>query len=140
MVTTDSDHLRFSLLNKYAAQECAWMDTPTMHIWTDQVYGPWALRVNGPSMVLLYLGQEHAKQEIVDCSAEFQSYVELRPAHSTSVLQLMDVGINMPFKNDVRMSTTSRTRTTANTERKFSELTSLIGLRLHGRKSKYYNY
>jgi DDE superfamily endonuclease len=102
MVTTEGDHLGFPLTNKYAVQERAWMDTPTMHKWIDEVYGPWALRINGPNMVLLDLGPAHAKQEIVDRIAEFQGFVELLPAHSTSVLQVMDVGINKPFKNHVR--------------------------------------
>jgi DDE superfamily endonuclease len=63
------------------------------------VYGPLALRVNGPNIVILILGPA---QEIVDRNAAFKGYVELLPAHSTIVLQVMDVGINKPFKNVVR--------------------------------------
>jgi DDE superfamily endonuclease len=102
MVTTEGDHFGFLLSNRYAVQERAWMETATIHMWIDQVCGPWALRVNGPNIVILDLRLAHAKQEIVDQIAEFQGYVELLPAHSTSVLQVMDVGINNPFKNVVR--------------------------------------
>jgi DDE superfamily endonuclease len=77
------------------------MDTPSTHTWINQVCGPRTLRV-GPDMVLLDLGPAHAQTEIIDRIAEFQGYVELLPAHSASVLQVTDVGINKPFKNVVR--------------------------------------
>jgi DDE superfamily endonuclease len=83
-------------------QEKAWMDTASMHKWIDKIYAPWATAINGRNIVLLDLGPAHAKTEIVDRIAEFHEHFELLPPHSTSVLQVMDVGINKPFKNAVK--------------------------------------
>jgi DDE superfamily endonuclease len=98
----DGEHDGFPLSNIYTVQEKAWMNTTTMHKWIDTVYAPWARRINGPNIVLLDLGPAHAKTEIVDRIAEFHGHVELLPPHSTPVLQVMDVGINKPFKNAVK--------------------------------------
>jgi DDE superfamily endonuclease len=72
MVTLEDDHLGYPLSNKYAVQDRAWMDTPTMHKWIDEVYGPWALQINGPNMVLLDLGQANAKSELSIVSPIFR--------------------------------------------------------------------
>jgi DDE superfamily endonuclease len=101
-ITTEGEHDGYPLSMRYAVQERAWMDTATMNKWIDAVYIPWATRINGPNMVLLDLGPAHAKTEIVDRIAEYQGHVEFIPAHTTSVLQVMDVGINKPFKNRIK--------------------------------------
>jgi transposase len=98
----DGEFQGYPLRNKYAVQANAWMDTPTMIQWVRQVYVPWAEEINGPNIVLLDLDPAHAKKEVTDLIAEYQGHVEHLPAHSTSFLQVMDVGLNKPFKDYTR--------------------------------------
>jgi DDE superfamily endonuclease len=78
------------------------MDMATMNKWIDKIYAPWSTAINGPNSVLLDLGPGHAKTKIVERIEEFHGHIELLPPHSTSALQVMDVGMNKPFKNAVK--------------------------------------
>jgi DDE superfamily endonuclease len=100
--TTEGQQEGYPLSIKYAVQANAWMDSTTMHKWIDDVYIPWATEIDGPNLVILDVFTVHAMSEIVNRIADYQGHVELLPAHSTSVLQVMDVGINKPFKNHLK--------------------------------------
>jgi DDE superfamily endonuclease len=100
--TTDGEHLGYPLSIRYAVQSNAWMDATRMHKWIDDVYVPWATEIAGPNLVILDIFSVHAMTEIVNRIADYEGHVELLPPHSTSVLQVMDVGINKPFKNHLK--------------------------------------
>jgi DDE superfamily endonuclease len=100
--TTEGEHLGYPLSTRYAVQSNAWMETTRMHKWIDDIYVPWATEIAGPNLVILDMCSVHAMGEIVNRIAEYQGHVELLPPHSTSVLQVMDVGINKPFKNHLK--------------------------------------
>jgi DDE superfamily endonuclease len=78
------------------------MDFTTMHKWIDDVYVPWATEIFGPNLVILDVFTEQAMLDNIICIAEYQGNIGLLPAHSTSVLQVMDVGISKPFKNHLK--------------------------------------
>jgi DDE superfamily endonuclease len=68
----------------------------------DDVYVPWTTEITKPNLVIIDMWSVHAMGEIVNCIAEYEGRVELLPPHSTSVLQVMDVGINKSFKNHLK--------------------------------------
>jgi DDE superfamily endonuclease len=100
--TIDGEFKGFSLSMVNAVQERAWMDTTVMKKWIESVYVRWTTAIGGPNIVVLDLGPAHAKTEIIDRIPKFEVHVQLLPPHSTSVLQVMDVGINKPFNNAVK--------------------------------------
>lgn len=86
----------------YTVQEKAWMDEARMLQWVDTVWKPFADSVDGPTMLILDECSSHltaaVKERIAACNTE----LEYIPGGYTSKLQVMDVGLNKPFKDRIR--------------------------------------
>ena len=86
----------------YAVQPKAWMDENTMVQWVQQVWKPFAQSKEGPTVLIIDEAASHltrkVKYEIAMCGTE----LEVIPGGYTSKLQVMDVGLNKPFKDRLR--------------------------------------
>jgi hypothetical protein len=101
--STDGEHLGFPLSNFYSVQPKAWMDTERMLEWVDKVWKPWTLSKGGrPTMLILDEFSAHMTDEVRRAYAACGTFLELVPGGYTSRLQVMDVGVNKPFKDRVR--------------------------------------
>jgi DDE superfamily endonuclease len=92
----------FPVSSFYAIQNKAWMDSTLMLDWVEKVLRPWCLRSVGPTMLILDEFSAHltssTRQAIADCGC----HLETIPGGYTWKLQVMDVGINKPFKGQFR--------------------------------------
>lgn len=103
LLNSRANHYPVGLM--YQCQEKAWMDEVTMLEWVKQVWKPFTQRRNGaPTMLLLDWAPAHmvasVKLAIADCNTE----LEYIPKGYTSKCQVLDVGINKPFSDYIRMN------------------------------------
>jgi DDE superfamily endonuclease len=83
-------------------QKNAYMDTETMMLWLERIYRPWAVTINGPHIMILDTFAAHKTKVVVDYITDYQGHLILIPGGYTSKLQVLDVGINKPFKDYLR--------------------------------------
>jgi DDE superfamily endonuclease len=92
----------FPTSNFYNVQDFAWITSDLILDWIEKVYRPWCSTKQGPTILILDEFSSHMttamKQAVVDCGG----FLEFIPASYTWKLQVMDVGINKPFKDYVR--------------------------------------
>ena len=94
----------FPTSNGYAVQENGWMNSKLMLDWVEKCFRPWAEATAGPKILILDEFSGHMTTEVraavVDCGV----FLEFIPGGYTWRLQVLDVGINKPFKNHLRDS------------------------------------
>jgi transposase-like protein len=95
-------HLGYPVCNCYAVQPKAWMDEEKMLDWIDQVWKPWTATKTGPTMLILDEFTAHMTHEVRRKIADCGTHLEFVPGGYTSRLQVMDVGLNKPFKDCIR--------------------------------------
>lgn len=98
----EETHLGYPVSNCYAVQPKAWMDEVKMLDWIDQVWRPWAESKTGPTMLILDEFTAHMTHEVRKRIADCGTHLEFVPGGYTSRLQVMDVGLNKPFKDYIR--------------------------------------
>jgi hypothetical protein len=89
---------------EYTVQENAWNDKCVFLEWIEKVWGPFTRSLNGPSLLFL---DEFTVHLMGECRAAIQAWgtevIMIYPSY-TSKLQVMDVGVNKPFKDHLRTS------------------------------------
>ena len=94
----DGYYLGFALSNVHTVQPKAWTDSETMLEWVDKVWKSWTLTKNSPTMLIIDEYKVHMTTEVHNAIANCGTHLEFVPAGYTSKLQVMDVGLNKPFK------------------------------------------
>jgi hypothetical protein len=92
----------FPLSNFYSVQENAWMSSKLVVDWVEKVYRPWALTKTGPTLLIVDEFSGHCTSEVRDAIAQCGAFLEFIPGGYTWCLQVMDVGVNRPFKNGIQ--------------------------------------
>jgi transposase-like protein len=95
-------YLGYPTTNHYAVQPKAWMDEAKMVDWIEQVWQPWTATKSGPTMLILDEFAAHMTKEVRKRIADCGTHLEFIPGGYTSRLQVMDVGLNKPFKDSIR--------------------------------------
>ena len=104
-ISYDGEFNGFPLSNFHSVQPKAWMDTSTMLDWVEQVWKPWTATKNGAqTMLILDEFSAHMTFDVRRAIADCGTYLEFVTGGYTSRLQVMDVGLNKPFKNHYRNS------------------------------------
>jgi hypothetical protein len=98
----DEQYLGYPVSNRYAVQPKAWMDEEKMLDWVEQVWEPWTRTKTGPTMLILDEFTAHMTHEVRKKIADCGTHLEFIPGGYTSRLQVMDVGLNKPFKDCIR--------------------------------------
>ena len=88
----------------YNCQAKAWMDTDLMLDWISKVLEPWARSKIGPTIILIDECSCHLTKLVSDRIIEIGGHLEFIPAGYTAKLQVLDVGLNKPFKDKIRDS------------------------------------
>jgi hypothetical protein len=101
-ITEENSRGGYPFQMKYAVQKKAWMDEERMLDWVERVWKPFTdTRNDRMTMLLLDECTSHmtwrVKDRIISCGTE----LEFIPAGYTSRLQVMDVGLNKPYKDRV---------------------------------------
>jgi hypothetical protein len=86
----------------YAVQEHGWMTSDLMVDWVEKVYRPWCRTKTGPTILILDEFTGHQTKEVRDAVVDCGGFVEYIPGGYTWKLQVMDVGLNKPFKDRIR--------------------------------------
>lgn len=88
---------------QYAVQEKAWMDQEGMLDWIRRVWGPWVDKREGIKLMIIDKFSSHLCAPVLAKLAEHKTMVEVIPGGYTSKLQVLDVGVNRPFKDAIRL-------------------------------------
>ena len=88
----------------YYLQENTWMDEQSMLKWIWQVWNPIANSQDGIKLLLLDEAISHMTAPVKQTFTHTNTIVEFIPGGYTSKLQAMDVGVNKPFKDNIRES------------------------------------
>jgi DDE superfamily endonuclease len=85
----------------YCVQKKAWCDTRVFSLWVEKVWAPFCeSRNNEKTMFIMDRHGTHVK--CADLVKECNTIVVFIPAGYTSKLQVLDVGVNKPFKQHAR--------------------------------------
>lgn len=87
---------------KYTVQENAWCDQAVMLDWIQQVWRPFALEMNRPTYLILDEFKVHHTGATLRALQDVGTEIDFIVAGYTSRLQVMDVGVNKPFKDYMR--------------------------------------
>lgn len=85
----------------YTVQDNGWMESKLVVDWANKVVKPYTQQ-NGPVILLLDEFSGHQTREVRDALIDADAFVVYIPGGYTWKLQVMDVGINKPFKDKVR--------------------------------------
>jgi hypothetical protein len=85
----------------YTVQRKGWMDEERMLLWVDKVWRPFVLN-RGTTMLILDAFVVHSTARVKAAFDALGTHVEFIPAGYTGTLQVLDVGINKPFKDNIR--------------------------------------
>jgi DDE superfamily endonuclease len=85
---------------EFGVQEKAWMDKPLMLEWIEKIWKP-EVKDKQQAYLILDECRTHLTKSDQNAFAACQTEIELIPGGYTSKLQPMDVGINIPFKNNI---------------------------------------
>ena len=94
----------FPTSNGYAVQENGWMTSKLMLDWVEKCLRPWTEATVGPKMVILDEFSGHMTTEVRAAMVDCGVFLEFIPGGYTWKLQVLDVGVNKPFKNHIRDS------------------------------------
>ena len=86
----------------YTIQEKAWNDTETMYEWIEKVWRPFFVERNRPMDMFWDEFSVHMKREIVHQIQNSGKQVDVIPGGYTGEMQILDKGINKPFKEKVQ--------------------------------------
>jgi DDE superfamily endonuclease/CENP-B N-terminal DNA-binding domain len=96
-------HQGLPLSNFYAVQDKAWMNSRLMSDWIVKVIQPWVRSKNGRStIVILDEFSAHLTSSTKDALEALGCHLVTIPGGYTWRLQVMDVGLNKPFKDYLR--------------------------------------
>jgi hypothetical protein len=82
----------------YCVQQSAWMDEQRMIDWIKKVWIPFVLKRSGLCLLILDEARAHMTSGVLRLLSENRTLVQFIPGGYTSKLQVLDVGINRPFK------------------------------------------
>jgi hypothetical protein len=89
----------------YACQEATWMDERCMLIWVDQILGPYLMVTPPPPsiqpVILLDSYHCHMMASVINKIAKLGIEVIHIPGRCTALCQLLDIGVNKPFKQRI---------------------------------------
>ena len=80
------------------------MDAATMEKWIRQIWDPWVNRRGNNKLLLLDHCSSHLTAAVLAALGNCKTLVDFVPPGYTSKLQIMDVGVNAPFKTHLRNS------------------------------------
>jgi DDE superfamily endonuclease len=88
---------------EYAVQQKAWMDEVKMIDWIERVWTPHIQRQqpDGVSYLILDECRTHLTAKVKDAFEKCNTEVDYIPGGYTSKCQMLDVGVNRPFKNNI---------------------------------------
>ena len=99
----DNNQQLFPVSIKYACQPKAWVDTDIFLQWIEKVWQPFALGKGGePTHLLMDDFTVHKVGRCVDAIKNCGTEVDFVLPGYTSRLQVLDVGVNKPFKDYMR--------------------------------------
>jgi hypothetical protein len=99
----DNNQQLFPVSIKYACQPKAWVDTDIFLQWIEKVWQPFALEKGGePTHLLMDDFTVHKVGRCVDAIKNCGTEVDFVLPGYTSRLQVLDVGVNKPFKDYMR--------------------------------------
>jgi hypothetical protein len=84
---------------QYTTQGKAWMDEATMLEWVEVVWKPFTQSRPGLFLLILDEARAHMTANVVKSISNCKTILEIIPGGYTSKLQVLDVGINRPFKH-----------------------------------------
>ena len=101
----------------------AWCDTRVMHQWIDDVWTEYTT-IHNEQLYYLLLDKfsVHSESTVINKLNSLSTEVVYIPSHCTSELQPLDVGINKPFKNQIRKQYKKWFRTNHNKDNPTREL------------------
>lgn len=98
----DSPNFSYPKQMKYAVQDNAWMDEKRMLDWVERVWKPWAATKKGTTYLLMDEFAAHMTNNVKTAIFECDTEIDYIIGGYTSKLQVMDVGLNAPFKGEYR--------------------------------------
>jgi len=88
--------------NHYAFQKSGWCDTDTMIIWAKTSLADHLKDCNTPSLLMMDNFSVHQTGPVKEALAELGTSVMYLPPNTTSVTQILDVGVNKQFKGHLQ--------------------------------------
>lgn len=95
----DANYEGYPVSMKYRVQSKAWMTSNIMVDWVERVYKPWAVTKEGPTVLIMDEFRGHKTEEVKNALDVINAHIIFIPGGFTSKLQVMDVGLNKPFKD-----------------------------------------
>ena len=86
----------------YAVQPKAWDDVVTHEQWINQVWLPYCRQQNDFTYLILDEFKVHMQGKIVRATQQLGTQLEFIPGGYTGALQVLDKGVNKPFKDHCR--------------------------------------
>jgi hypothetical protein len=86
----------------YDVQENGWMDEELMQTWITEVWKPFADSKTGKTLLILDEFRGHMTTAVRNAIADCDTVLVIIPGGCTNKLQVMDVGLNKPFKDRMR--------------------------------------
>jgi hypothetical protein len=83
---------------RYTTQQSAWMDEESMLEWIEVVWQPFTRQRKGLCLLILDEARSHLTDKVQRRFSELNTLLEIIPGGYTAKLQVLDVGINRPFK------------------------------------------
>ena len=90
----------------FSTQESNWCDEEEMLEWIKLVWKPFTTRMNGPTALLLDDYRAHKTKKVSEELSKLGTVLFLMPGGTTSHIQVLDVGVNKPFKTALKNDTT----------------------------------
>ena len=88
---------------QYCFQPAAWSDEQSMLKWIDRVLKPYLAKIRaGMSHVLLDDYNSHKTPAVLAAIRKLNAIITILPGGSTSQIQVLDVGVNKPFKGNMK--------------------------------------
>ena len=87
---------------KYCFQPKAWNDTESMLKWVNLVLKPYISRKKGIAHLIIDDYTSHKVAIVLKEIRNLGCIVSILPAGSTSQIQVLDVGVNKPFKDNLK--------------------------------------
>ena len=89
----------------YAVQLKAWNDADTMKLWIDLIWRPFCIEKGCPAYLIWDEFSVHLMRKTIHAVQDTGTQVEFVPAGYTGAVQILDKGVNKPFKDFVKKRT-----------------------------------